>query len=79
MTISRSSAVTAWRVGDWLGTGPQVWMDLQGKWDLSHGRKTGKSTSGRGVRATKPDGTLDRYFASPSSASDRRAGRAGVR
>lgn len=30
------SADTAWRLGDWLGTGPEVWMDLQSKWDLWH-------------------------------------------
>ena len=33
------SADTAWRLGDWLGTGPEVWMDLQSKWDLWHARK----------------------------------------
>src|SRR5581483_9632398 len=30
------TADTAWRLGDWLGTGPEVWMDLQSKWDLWH-------------------------------------------
>ena len=34
---------TAWRLGDWLRTGPQIWMDLQSKWDLWHTRKTRKS------------------------------------
>lgn len=33
------SADTAWRLGDWLETGPRVWMDLQSKWDLWHARK----------------------------------------
>jgi addiction module HigA family antidote len=33
------SADTAWRLGDWLETGPEVWMDLQSKWDLWHARK----------------------------------------
>ena len=37
------SADTAWRLGDWLRTGPQIWMDLQSKWDLWHARKTRKS------------------------------------
>ena len=37
------SADTAWRLGDWLGTGPEMWMDLQSKWDLWHARKTRKS------------------------------------
>ena len=37
------SADTAWRLGDWLGTGPEVWMDLQSKWDLWHARKVRKS------------------------------------
>ena len=37
------SADTAWRLGDWLGTGPEVWMDLQSKWDLWHARKTRRS------------------------------------
>lgn len=37
------SADTAWRLGDWLGTGPGVWMDLQSKWDLWHARKARKT------------------------------------
>ena len=37
------SADTAWRLGDWLKTGPEVWMDLQSKWDLWHARKTRES------------------------------------
>jgi addiction module HigA family antidote len=37
------SADTAWRLGDWLRTGPEVWMHLQSKWDLWHARKTRKS------------------------------------
>jgi addiction module HigA family antidote len=37
------SADTAWRLGDWLGTGPQIWMDLQSKWDLWHARRGRKS------------------------------------
>ena len=37
------SADSAWRLGDWLGTGPEVWMDLQSKWDLWQARKTRKS------------------------------------
>ena len=37
------SADTAWRLGDWLGTGPEVWMDLQSKWDLWHARKVRKT------------------------------------
>ena len=37
------SADTAWRLGDWLGTGPEVWMDLQSKCDLWHARKVRKS------------------------------------
>ena len=32
------SADTAWRLGDWLSTGPEVWMDLQSKWDLWYAR-----------------------------------------
>lgn len=37
------SADTAWRLGDWLGTGPEIWMDLQSKWDLWHARKASRS------------------------------------
>lgn len=37
------SADTAWRLGDWLGTGPEVWMALQSKWDLWQARKARKS------------------------------------
>jgi len=37
------SADTAWRLGDWLGTGPEVWMDLQSKWDLWHTRRSRKT------------------------------------
>ena len=37
------SADTAWRLGDWLATGPEVWMHLQSKWDLWHARKARKS------------------------------------
>lgn len=37
------SADTAWRLGDWLGTGPEIWMDLQSKWDLWHARKARKT------------------------------------
>jgi antitoxin HigA-1 len=37
------SADTAWRLGDWWGTGPGVWMDLQSKWDLWYVRKARKS------------------------------------
>ena len=37
------TADTAWRLGDWLGTGPQVWMNLQSKWDLWQARKTRKT------------------------------------
>lgn len=37
------SADTAWRLGDWLGSGPEIWMDLQSKWDLWHARKARKS------------------------------------
>jgi addiction module HigA family antidote len=33
------TADTAWRLGDWLGTGPDVWMNLQSKWDLWQARK----------------------------------------
>jgi addiction module HigA family antidote len=33
------TADTAWRLGDWLRTGPEVWMNLQSKWDLWHARK----------------------------------------
>jgi addiction module HigA family antidote len=32
------SADTAWRLGDWLQTGPKMWMDLQGTWDLWQAR-----------------------------------------
>jgi addiction module HigA family antidote len=32
------SADTAWRLGDWLQTGPKMWMDLQGAWDLWQAR-----------------------------------------
>lgn len=37
------TADTAWRLGDWLGTGPDVWMNLQSKWDLWHARKARKT------------------------------------
>jgi len=37
------TADTAWRLGDWLGTGPEVWMNLQSKWDLWQARRTRKS------------------------------------
>lgn len=37
------SADTAWRLGDWLGTGPEVWMSLQSKRDLWHARKARKT------------------------------------
>lgn len=37
------SADTAWRLGDWLGTGPEVWMSLQNKWDLWHARRARRS------------------------------------
>lgn len=33
------TADTAWRLGDWLGTGPEVWMNLQSKWDLWQARR----------------------------------------
>lgn len=32
------SADTAWRLGEWLQTGPQKWMDLQSAWDLWQAR-----------------------------------------
>jgi addiction module HigA family antidote len=32
------SADTAWRLGDWLQTGPKMWMELQGAWDLWQAR-----------------------------------------
>lgn len=32
------TAETAWRLSDWLGTGPDVWMNLQNKWDLWQAR-----------------------------------------
>jgi addiction module HigA family antidote len=35
------TADTAWRLGDWLRTGPEVWMNLQSKWDLWHARWAG--------------------------------------
>ena len=38
------SADTAWRLGDWLATGPEIWMDLQSKWDLWHARKARESS-----------------------------------
>ncbi len=37
------TADTAWRLGDWLGTGPDVWMNLQSKWDLWQARKVRKT------------------------------------
>ena len=37
------SADTAWRLGDWLNTGPQMWMDLQSNWDLWQVRKPRKT------------------------------------
>lgn len=37
------SADTAWRLSDWLRTGPEVWMDLQSKWDLWQSRRARKS------------------------------------
>ena len=37
------TADTAWRLGDWLGTGPEVWMDLQSKWDLWQTRRARKT------------------------------------
>ena len=37
------TADTAWRLGDWLGTGPDVWMNLQSKWDLWQARKARKT------------------------------------
>jgi hypothetical protein len=30
-------------LGDWLGTGPDVWMNLQSKWDLWQARKVRKT------------------------------------
>jgi addiction module HigA family antidote len=37
------TADTAWRLGDWLGTGPEVWMNLQSKWDLWQARRVRRS------------------------------------
>lgn len=37
------SADTAWRLGDWLKTGPQMWMDLQSAWDLRQARRRRRS------------------------------------
>lgn len=37
------TADTAWRLGDWLGTGPEVWMNLQSKWDLWQARQARES------------------------------------
>lgn len=37
------TADTAWRLSDWLGTGPDVWMNLQSKWDLWQARKARKT------------------------------------
>ena len=37
------TADTAWRLADWLGTGPGVWMNLQSKWDLWQARRVRKS------------------------------------
>ena len=37
------TADTAWRLGDWLGTGPEVWMNLQSKWDVWQVRQVRKT------------------------------------
>lgn len=37
------TADTAWRLSDWLGTGPDVWMNLQSKWDLWQARRVRRS------------------------------------
>ncbi len=37
------TADTAWRLSDWLGTGPEVWMNLQSKWDLWQARRSRKT------------------------------------
>jgi addiction module HigA family antidote len=37
------TADTAWRLGDWLGTRPDVWMNLQSTWDLWQARMVRKT------------------------------------
>jgi len=37
------TADTAWRLSDWLGTGPDVWMNLQSRWDLWQARRVRRS------------------------------------
>ena len=38
----RATARTAWRLGDWLGTDSEVWMNLQSQWDVWQARKVRK-------------------------------------
>ncbi len=40
------TAETAWRLSDWLGTGPDVWMNLQNKWDLWQARRARTAVDG---------------------------------
>ena len=40
------TAETAWHLSDWLGTGPEVWMNLQNKWDLWQARRARLAVGG---------------------------------